>query len=135
MILSCTDCSTRFAIDADKLRPDGRRVKCGKCAHVWFASAPDPEGLVEDEPVLRVTPLEPEEQSYVPVRNLPAILRSKKARSAKLGWWVSVLLLATVLAVFWFGRDPIARAVPQMKAVYDAVNIKAIPAIRRRLGN
>jgi predicted Zn finger-like uncharacterized protein len=126
MILSCPDCSTRFAIDVDKLGPDGRRVKCGKCAHVWFELAPHREDLVEDELVLRVTPLEPEEQSHIPVRNLPALRRAKKARSAKLGWTFSVLFLAAVLAVLWVGREPIARMVPQMKAVYDTTNIAAL---------
>lgn len=128
MILSCPDCSTRFAIDADKLRPDGRRVKCGKCAHVWFESAPvpDPEAQA-DEPPLHVTPLEPEEQSSIPVRNLPAVLRARKAKSARTGWIVSVGLLAAVLAVLWFAREPIARAVPQAEAVYAAVGIAAFP--------
>ena len=128
MILSCPDCSTRFAIDADKLGPDGRRVKCGKCAHVWFESAPEPADVEEDDPVLRVTPLDPDEQSRIPVRNLPALHQAKKARSAKTGWIVSVVLLVAVLAVLWWGREPIARTFPQMQAVYDAVNIAAIPA-------
>ena len=127
MILSCPDCSTRFAIDADKLGPDGRRVKCGKCAHVWFESAPEPADVEEDDPVLRVTPLDPDEQSRIPVRNLPALHQAKKARGAKTGWIVSVVLLVAVLAVLWWGREPIARTFPQMQAVYDAVNIAAIP--------
>jgi predicted Zn finger-like uncharacterized protein len=127
MILSCPDCSTRFAIDADKLGPDGRRVKCGKCAHVWFESAPELTADEAGDPVLRVTPLEPEEQSRTPVRNLPALQREKKARSAKTGSIVSVVLLIAVLAVLWWGREPIARTFPQMQAVYDAVNISAIP--------
>lgn len=128
MILSCPDCSTRFAIDADKLGPDGRRVKCGKCAHVWFESAPvadaEPEAA---EPPLRVTPLEPEEQSSIPVRNLPAVQRARKARSARTGWIVSIILLAGILAALWFGREQIARAVPEAESVYAAVGIAAFP--------
>ncbi|PPR28260.1 MAG: hypothetical protein CFH38_00110 [Alphaproteobacteria bacterium MarineAlpha10_Bin1] len=69
MILNCPECSTRFAIDAQALRPDGRRVQCGKCEHIWFEEPPAPSAL---EP-LSVTPLEPEEQSTIPTPNLPAI--------------------------------------------------------------
>ena len=126
MILTCPDCSTRFAIDADKLGPDGRRVKCGKCAHIWFESAPALE--LENEPSpLSVTPLEPEEQSPIPPRNLPAVQRAKKARSARIGWIVAVVLLAAVLAVLWFGRAQIATAIPQAEGVYAAVGIPAFP--------
>lgn len=121
MIISCPNCSTRFAIDADKLSPDGRRVKCGNCAHVWFESAPD---LVEvEDPVLRLTPLEPEKASGIPVRNLPALHREKKTQSAKAGWIVSVVLFTAVLGVLWWGREPIALAFPQMQSVYDAIDI------------
>ena len=131
MILSCPDCGTRFAIDADKLRPDGRRVKCGKCAHVWFESAPEPEPEPEadtfDDPPLSVTPLEPEEQSPIPPRNLPAIHRAKKARSARIGWLAVVTLLAAILAVLWFGRAQIATIVPQAEGIYAAVGLPAFP--------
>lgn len=127
MILTCPDCSARFAVDADKLSPDGRRVKCGKCAHVWFESPPAPDVVELEEPVTKVTPLEPEEQSSIPVRNLPAIHQARKARSARTGWVVSVVLLAAVLSALWFGRAHIARAVPQMEAVYAAVGIAAFP--------
>jgi len=128
MILSCPDCSTRFAIDADKLGPDGRRVKCGKCAHIWFESAPAPDlDTKADEPPLRVTPLEPEEQSSIPARNLPAVWQARKARSARTGWVVSIVLLGVILAVLWFAREPIARAVPEAEAVYAVVGIAAFP--------
>jgi hypothetical protein len=38
-----------------------------------------------------------------------------------------VVLLAAILAALWFGRAHIARAVPQMEAVYAAVGIAAFP--------
>lgn len=127
MILTCPDCSARFAVEAEKLGPDGRRVKCGKCGHVWFESTPVPDPEDQAEPVTPVTPLEPGEQSTIPVRNLPAIRQVQKARSARTGWMVSVVLLAAILAALWFGRAHIARAVPQMEAVYAAVGIAAFP--------
>ncbi len=127
MILSCPDCSTRFAIDAEKLGPDGRRVKCGKCAHVWFESAPVPESDDDQPPPMQVTPLEPEEQSSIPPRNLPALQRAKKARSARWGWIVALLLLVAILAALFFGRAQIATAVPETEEIYAAIGIPAFP--------
>lgn len=42
MILNCPRCNTRFAVD-EKAIGEGRDVKCGACAHVWFVN-PNPLG-------------------------------------------------------------------------------------------
>lgn len=42
MILNCPTCNTRFAVD-EKAIGEGRDVKCGACAHVWFVD-PNPLG-------------------------------------------------------------------------------------------
>lgn len=126
MILSCPDCHTRFAIDAAHLAPDGRRVKCGKCAHVWYESMPEPD---EDAPVpIEVTPYDPEEDSPGTRRNLPALNRPRAAgRAARMAWMVSGALLVLILAVLWFGRGPIALAVPQAESLYASIGIEAFP--------
>ncbi len=51
MLLECPSCATRYEIPA-ALPPDGRKVRCAKCGHVWVAL---PESLI-DEPL---TPPEP----------------------------------------------------------------------------
>ena len=126
MILSCPDCHTRFAIDAAHLAPDGRRVKCGKCAHVWYESMPEPG---EDAPIpIEVTPYDPEEDSGGSRRNLPALNRPRSAgRAARMAWMVSAALLVAILVVLWFGRGPIALAVPQAESLYASIGIDAFP--------
>ena len=125
MILSCPDCHTRFAIDAAHLAPDGRRVKCGKCAHVWYESMPEPE---EDSPIpIEVTPYDPEEDSRGARRNVPALRQLRSGRGARTAWIVSAALLVAILAVLWFGRGPIALAVPQAEALYASIGIDAFP--------
>lgn len=125
MILNCPDCKTRFAIDAANLEPDGRRVKCGKCAHVWFESPPDPdEG--EPEPIT-VTPLDPDIDPAVSPRNLPALRNARGGGGARLAWIISAVLLVAIVAVLWFGRAPISTAFPQAEALYATVGIDAFP--------
>jgi len=35
MILSCPACQSQFKVDPALLGPEGRRVRCAKCAYVW----------------------------------------------------------------------------------------------------
>lgn len=123
MILSCPECHTRFAIDAQALRPDGRRVKCGKCDHIWFEAPPAASAA---EP-LSVTPLEPEEQSPFRAPNLPAITEADQKRTAAAAWALVAVLLAIIAALGWFGRESIARAWPPAEAIYAAIGIHAFP--------
>ncbi len=123
MIVNCSECSTRFAIDAQALRPDGRRVKCGKCDHVWFEE-PSAPSVVEP---LSVTPLEPDELSTITTPNLPAITTANQRRSAGAAWIMVGVLLAVVLGLGWFGRGSIALAWPTAKVIYASVGISAFP--------
>lgn len=54
MILACPSCGARFKIDAAKLQPNGRTVRCAKCRHTWRAepeSEPaEPAGAAESDP-------------------------------------------------------------------------------------
>jgi predicted Zn finger-like uncharacterized protein len=50
MILTCPECTTRYQTDASQFAPDGRKVRCAKCGHVWLQMppAPEPEAGLED---------------------------------------------------------------------------------------
>ncbi len=48
MILSCEQCGTRYNLDETLLGPQGSKVRCSKCLHVFTAW---PSGPVGHEPL------------------------------------------------------------------------------------
>ena len=50
MILTCPECTTNYAIPDGAIDADGRKVKCKKCAHVWFTTAADLSNPTEPGP-------------------------------------------------------------------------------------
>ncbi|WP_020588352.1 DUF3426 domain-containing protein [Desulfobacter curvatus] len=42
MIITCENCSTQFVLDDALIKPEGSKVRCGKCRHVFTAFPPDP---------------------------------------------------------------------------------------------
>jgi predicted Zn finger-like uncharacterized protein len=42
MIITCPNCSTRYSLPQDKIKPGGQKVRCAKCGTVWYQ---EPETL------------------------------------------------------------------------------------------
>ena len=49
MILTCPNCATRYTVDDAKFPAAGRKVRCAKCAHVWFQPGPAAEPVAATE--------------------------------------------------------------------------------------
>ncbi|MFI4983644.1 MAG: zinc-ribbon domain-containing protein [Rickettsiales bacterium] len=49
MIICCDQCDTEFNVPSEAIGPEGRAVRCSKCAHEWIAHNPD---LPTPEPVV-----------------------------------------------------------------------------------
>ncbi len=43
MIITCEECSTRFVLDDSLIKPNGSKVRCSKCRHVFTAILPEPQ--------------------------------------------------------------------------------------------
>lgn len=49
MILTCPQCDMRYLVSAVSIGPEGRKVRCASCSHVWF----QPPEVMESEETFR----------------------------------------------------------------------------------
>jgi predicted Zn finger-like uncharacterized protein len=45
MIITCENCSTQFTLDDALIKPQGSKVRCSQCQHIFTAMPPQPEEL------------------------------------------------------------------------------------------
>ncbi|MEW5854204.1 MAG: zinc-ribbon domain-containing protein, partial [Myxococcota bacterium] len=55
MIVACEKCQTRFRVADEKLTPQGLRVRCSKCSHI-FSVMPSPEETLGPAPAAAPAP-------------------------------------------------------------------------------
>jgi predicted Zn finger-like uncharacterized protein len=63
MILVCPSCAARYDVDGSKFPPEGRKVRCQKCGHVWHQAPEADQAEIEDvvfNPQPDPAPAEPE---------------------------------------------------------------------------
>ena len=147
MILTCPECTTRYQTDASQFAPDGRKVRCAKCGHVWLQMPPAPEPdadlevrHVEPEPEAESEPepaaAAPRREAFAPAPRVePAAAAASRsrlpARPGRLeqvvigvGW---VMLAVLVLGVGWSGlhyRQNIAAVWPQSSSLYATMGMR-----------
>ena len=152
MILSCSACSTRFLVPDQALRPNGRKVKCGKCGATWFTPPPtNAPSQAELESVPPPTPAPAAAQPTVasgaprldtpvtasvgqpvdPMRavrdrvvNLPTVKEAPARRSSDtIGWLVLAASVMIVIAAAYLGRDRVVSLLPAAQPYYAKLGI------------
>jgi predicted Zn finger-like uncharacterized protein len=64
LTILCPQCSAAYQVPSEKLGPQGRKLKCAKCGHVWLAIGPQ-----GGEPVSNTAPTPPADPAPEPVKN------------------------------------------------------------------
>ncbi|WP_281300353.1 MJ0042-type zinc finger domain-containing protein [Iodidimonas sp. MBR-14] len=54
--MTCPHCAVRFHVPPDLLGPEGRRVRCGSCAHIWHAMPDEAEAEPNPKDKARANP-------------------------------------------------------------------------------
>jgi predicted Zn finger-like uncharacterized protein len=126
MIAACPACATRYVVDPAALGPEGRKVRCARCKHVWQLTPP-PETPVA-EPA--APPSEPAPQTPRaarrprPTPNLPALPRSDR-RYWMIGWGALAAAFLIVILLLVVARTPVMAAFPGSRGLYRAVGLAA----------
>ena len=124
MIVSCPTCATRYTLADSSVGPQGRKVRCAKCGHIWW------QKRVEDEPDFS---LNDDITEIRPSRPLPKANKAKPPRDkaatkrALVGWGAFVLVLAAIGAGGYFARDHIVRLWPPAALFYEKAGLTVEP--------
>lgn len=139
MILTCPDCATSYFVDAAKIPPEGRTVKCSACGKRWTAYAEvtelelDPEDAEAAAAEVEADEIEFEEAplAELPGEALPKVFRAKTETSRRMREAVTVgvvwagvaaVLVLTLGAALVFRVD-VVRMWPKTAAAYASVGL------------
>lgn len=112
MIITCPECTSRFAVQRESLGVTGRFVRCARCLHIWFQLPED-----ETEPTFTPTP------QQTPVSGqLPSLSMDFKPSNPL---WTTALILSfvsmAILLALVMKKDWIGTTFPQTEAYYQMI--------------
>lgn len=122
MILTCRNCDTRYTVADSAVGPQGRKVRCISCGHVWFqppASDEEPERtLVADTPFDEVPR---------PAARVYDAGGAERRKGAWKGWAVLGVLVAGIAAGGLLAREAIVGLWPPAALLYETVGLPVPP--------
>jgi predicted Zn finger-like uncharacterized protein len=144
MQIVCPNCNARYLAPDAQIGPNGRRVRCARCANVWRVEAPDATAVVSaaaepeiasDDATAGVGPVGEVESSpkapvAVPIKvdplprnRAPATGKEKPRRPRWFGWIVFAATVIAILAALYLGRETIMKAWPASTQLYENVGL------------
>ena len=141
MILTCPSCATSYFTPDEAIGPNGRKVRCKTCAHVWHASLNDePLDLDASPEAARVEKVPvgdeaPESLAETPAPELPKAFRARAEeqrrvrRAATHGavWAGLASVFVAILAAGWLFRVEVVELYPRAAAAYAMVGSPVNP--------
>jgi len=142
MIVTCPNCASRFHVADKALGTDGRKVRCGSCAHAWLQKpgveeAPPPaaaEVVFEDpapEPKAPESAPAPKESPPEPAKTKPPRPAAPRRRQRSTGriviWLIFIVLIAGILVGGYRYRQLVVNRWPLATGIYEAVGVSVIP--------
>jgi len=143
MIITCPACAAKFNLDNALMPQGGRKLRCGKCGHVFQAKPPgapvtEPAKLRPIPEAIRPAPSAPPQAAPAPQAapmraaspEKPAAEKPAGARTLHLGKAILVVLcmLAAMLAGLFLLRDLVVQAFPPAEDIYNDMGLSTGPA-------
>lgn len=119
MILTCPACSTRYTLDPQSLGPDGRKVRCTQCGHVWQqdppADMPRPLPLPRGE--------DPDEPAALFDRRNAVMIEPARASPRWPAFTALAIVIAAMIGGLIVGREQVVRALPFTSGAYAMLGL------------
>lgn len=116
MIITCPTCDTRYTLDDSKVGPQGRKVRCAKCGHMWWQT-PQP-----DEPGFSLNDVTEIRRTSAPTVVRPGPDPSARRR-AVIGWGLFAVALLALGGAGFAARAQIVRLWPPAALLYETVGL------------
>jgi len=134
MQIVCPNCNARYLAPDAQIGLEGRRVRCGRCANVWWVEANETPAVISAaavpaSPAIEVG-LPPEASSAAPIKVDPiprnrALATGVKASNQRgiAGWIAFLAILIAILSALYFGRETIMRIWPASTVLYNKAGL------------
>jgi predicted Zn finger-like uncharacterized protein len=121
MLITCPNCSTRYTVADSAMPPQGRKVRCANCGHVWYQRP-----VVEDdlERTLLAKDLSDAGRRPAPAPRPP---KGPRSRGSAKAWAAFAVLLVAILAGGYFARTQVVRLWPPAALFYETVGLAVDP--------
>lgn len=148
MIITCPSCSARYKLDPAQFGPEGRRVRCTKCAHVWTELPPDdlPRPVVPDVSAAVGAAMEgmsgadtgtdagadaPPRLDFQPPGDAVARAAAQRRiaaaqgapRGRRVAWLMLVLVVVSLLVAGFLAREAVVHAWPPAERLYAVIGL------------
>ena len=132
MELACPNCETRFVVAENAIGPNGRKVRCSNCGHVWHANPEPPMELTTPAPAAtddfnwqranttQQQPAQTEDPYASPMAS--AFTPERRKRRGGKRMVLGVILLVAIGATYGL-RDKIVERYPQAVKWYSLAGI------------
>jgi predicted Zn finger-like uncharacterized protein len=122
MIVTCPACATRYSVEPSSIAPDGRKVRCTRCGHIWLQLPPaDMPKRVDLLPDLVERDTRPE--SVV----VPPPMPSRERRRSGGGGWLGLILLLLIVGLAssfaYVARERIVERWPEVAPLYERIGL------------
>ncbi|MBN8530260.1 MAG: zinc-ribbon domain-containing protein [Alphaproteobacteria bacterium] len=123
MILTCSECATRYVVKPASIPAGGRTVRCAKCGHTWHQDPTEDVSALETVDIPAFAEDEPRLRPMSSESNLPATREPPLLSPRSLKWTFFGLLLLIVITALLVYREPFSRMLPGLGAVYGALGL------------
>lgn len=122
MQIECPNCSARYLVPDDRIGPDGRRVRCARCAHVWRTDPASPDAIAAAAAAAAAPQPETIRVEPLPRNRLPAPRERRARRFGLLGWAAFFVTASAIVIALLHWRDKVIDAWPPAVMAYETVD-------------